>query len=416
MRKRIPWTLAAALCLLISACAPAATPSPTLTLQPVPVTATLPPPPTDPANPPNEAPALTSTPVADATLLPNADEFQWVPVAAGFLRPVDIQNANDGSDRLFVVEQAGRILIYTNGRVLPTPFLNIIDQVGSAGNEQGLLGLAFHPRYAENGLFFVNYTDRSGNTVIARFHTSADPDVADPASETQLLHVNQPFPNHNGGGLAFGPDDYLYAGLGDGGSGGDPLGNGQKTDTLLGKILRLDVDSGEPYAIPTDNPFGSEVWAYGLRNPWRISFDSRTGDLWIGDVGQGEWEEIDILPSGSPGGANFGWNLMEGSHPYNGSTQPGLLLPVAEYSHAEGGCSVTGGHVYRGAELSEWQGVYLFGDYCSGIVWGVVRSGQGWQSQILFQTGLRISSFGVDEAGELYVADLQGSILRLTRK
>jgi glucose/arabinose dehydrogenase len=337
-------------------------------------------------------------------------------VAAGFLRPVDIQHAGDGSGRLFVVEQAGRILILKNGRTLPTPFLNIIDEVGSSGNEQGLLGLAFHPRYAENGLFFVNYTDHSGNTVIARFHVSADPDVADPASETPLLHVNQPFPNHNGGVLTFGPDGYLYAGLGDGGSGGDPLGNGQKTDTLLGKILRLDVDSGEPYAIPNGNPFGNEIWAYGLRNPWRISFDRKTGDLWIGDVGQGTWEEIDILPAGSPGGANFGWNLMEGTHPFEGSAQPGLLLPVAEYSHAEGGCSVTGGYVYRGAELPEWQGIYLFGDYCSGLVWGVVRSGEGWQTQVLFQTGLSISSFGVDEAGELYVADLQGSILRLARK
>jgi glucose/arabinose dehydrogenase len=216
--------------------------------------------------------------------------------------------------------------------------------------------------------------------------------------------------------LTFGPDGYLYAGLGDGGSGGDPLGNGQKTDTLLGKILRLDVDSGEPYAIPSGNPFGNEIWAYGLRNPWRISFDRKTGDLWIGDVGQGTWEEIDILPAGSPGGANFGWNLMEGTHPFEGSAQPGLLLPVAEYSHAEGGCSVTGGYVYRGAELPEWQGIYLFGDYCSGLVWGVLHSGEGWQTQVLFQTGLSISSFGVDEAGELYVADLQGSILRLARK
>jgi glucose/arabinose dehydrogenase len=337
-------------------------------------------------------------------------------VAAGFLRPVDIQNAGDGSGRLFIVEQAGRILIYNNGRVSPSPFLNIIDQVGSSGNEQGLLGLAFHPRYAENGLFFVNYTDRNGNTVIARFHVSDDPNVADPASETPLLRVNQPYPNHNGGVLAFGPDGYLYAGLGDGGSGGDPQGNGQKTDTLLGKVLRLDVDSGEPYAIPADNPFGNEIWAYGLRNPWRLSFDRATNDLWIGDVGQGAWEEIDYLPAGSPGGANFGWNLMEGSHPYEGEAQPGLLLPVAEYSHAEGGCSVTGGYVYRGAELPEWQGIYLFGDYCSGLVWGTIPFANGWQTQVLFQTGLSISSFGVDETGELYIANLQGSILKLARR
>jgi glucose/arabinose dehydrogenase len=412
MMKQATWTLTAVLCLLLSACAPAATPLPS-TPTPLPATAfaTLPPPSTDTALPPT----ATLVPVS-ATALPNADGFQWEPVAAGFLRPVDIQNAGDGSGRLFIVEQAGRILIYNNGRVSPSPFLNIIDQVGSSGNEQGLLGLAFHPRYAENGLFFVNYTDRSGNTVIARFHVSDDPNVADPASETPLLRVNQPYPNHNGGALAFGPDGYLYAGLGDGGSGGDPQGNGQKTDTLLGKVLRLDVDSGEPYAIPADNPFGNEIWAYGLRNPWRLSFDRATNDLWIGDVGQGAWEEIDYLPAGSPGGANFGWNLMEGSHPYEGEAQPGLLLPVAEYSHAEGGCSVTGGYVYRGAELPEWQGIYLFGDYCSGLVWGTIPFANGWQTQVLFQTGLSISSFGVDETGELYIANLQGSILKLARR
>ena len=352
----------------------------------------------------------------DATAFPNADGFQWVPVASGFLRPVDIQNAGDGSGRLFVVEQSGRILIVKDGRALPTPFLNIIDEVGSSGNEQGLLGLAFHPRYMENGLFFVNYTDRSGNTVIVRFKVSADPDVADPASETRLLYVQQPFENHNGGGLAFGPDGYLYAGLGDGGSGGDPLGNGQNTSVLLGKILRLDVNLGDPYAIPAGNPFGSEVWAYGLRNPWRFSFDRATGDLWIGDVGQGDWEEVDFLPAGFPSGANLGWNYMEGNHPFQGMAPMGLVSPVAEYDHTEGRCSVTGGYVYRGADLPEWRGVYFFGDYCTGTVWGVIRSGSGWQTQVLFQTGLRISSFGVDEAGELYVADLQGSILRLMRK
>lgn len=415
MSRRLLWTLAAA-ALWISACAPAGTPPPTLTPAPAPATLTFTPPPTNPTQAPAETPAPSPTPVTDATAFPNADDFQWVPVAAGFLRPVDIQHAGDGSGRLFVVEQSGRILLVKNGRVLPTPFLNILDEVGSSGNEQGLLGLAFHPRYTENGLFFVNYTDRRGNTVIARFQVSSDPDLADPASETRLLYVEQPYENHNGGALAFGPDGYLYAGLGDGGAGGDPHGNGQKIDSLLGKILRLDVDSGEPYAILADNPFGSEVWAYGLRNPWRISFDRATGDLWIGDVGQGEWEEIDILPAGSPGGANFGWNNMEGNHPYEGQAQPGLLLPVTEYNHAEGHCSVTGGIVYRGANLPEWQGIYLFGDYCSGTIWGLLRSDGGWQTQALFQSGLNISSFGVDENGELYVADLQGSILRLERK
>ena len=414
--KRTTWILAAGLCLLLSACSPAATPLPS-TLPPATVTSTLPPPPTDTATPipPTESPTATPAPV-DATAFPDAANYAWALVADGLIRPVGIQNAGDGSGRLFILEQMGRILIYDHGRVSPTPFLNIIDEVGSSGNEQGLLGLAFHPRYAENGQFFVNYTDRNGNTVIARFHVSDDPNVADPASETPLLHVDQPFPNHNGGMLAFGPDGYLYAGLGDGGSGGDPLGNGQNTKVLLGKILRLDVDSGNPYAIPADNPFGSEVWAYGLRNPWRFSFDRATGDLWIGDVGQNAWEEIDFLPAGSPGGANFGWNLIEGSHPYSGDAQPGLILPVAEYSHAEGGCSVTGGTVYRGAALPEWQGIYLYGDYCSGKVWGLIRSTGGWQSRVQFDTGFSISSFGVDEAGEVYIANLQGSIHRLERK
>lgn len=414
MTKRSLWILAAAFCLLLSACSPAATSLPS-TPPPVSATSTFPPPPTEPAIPPTAPSAATSIPV-DAIAFPDAANYTWAPVAEGFIRPVDIQNAGDGSGRLFIVEQTGRILVYDNGRVSPTPFLNIIDEVGSSGNEQGLLGLAFHPHYAENGLFFVNYTDRSGNTVIARFHVSDDPNVADPASETQLLHVDQPYPNHNGGVLVFGPDGYLYAGLGDGGSGGDPLGNGQNTSTLLGKILRLDVDSGEPYAIPAGNPFGSEVWAYGLRNPWRFSFDRATGDLWIGDVGQGDWEEIDYLPAGSPAGANFGWNLMEGSHPFKGDAQPGLLLPVAEYSHAEGGCSVTGGTIYRGAALPEWQGIYLYGDFCSGKVWGLIRSTDGWQSQVQFETGFSISSFGEDEAGEVYIANLQGAIYRLERK
>jgi glucose/arabinose dehydrogenase len=331
---------------------------------------------------------------------------------------VDIQNAGDGSGRLFIVEQSGRILIYQNGGVLPAPFLDIVQEVGSAGNEQGLLGLAFHPRYTDNGLFFVNYTNRDGNTVIARFHVSGDPNTADATSETVLVSVEQPFPNHNGGVLAFGPDGYLYAGLGDGGSQGDPFGNGQRTDTLLGKILRLDVDSGDPYSIPADNPFGNEIWAYGLRNPWRLSFDPATDNLYIGDVGQSAWEEIDFLPAGSPGGSNFGWNIMEGDQPYKGGDQNGLIAPVATYGHSTspGGCSITGGYVYRGQNLPEWQGVYLYGDYCSGIIWGLIQSDGRWQNRVLFDTGFSISSFGVDETGELYLADLQGSIYKLEKK
>ena len=207
------------------------------------------------------------------------------------------------------------------------------------------------------------------HTHISRFQASGN--VADPNSEKVLMLVEQPYSNHNGGALNFGPDGYLYAGLGDGGSQGDPSKNGQNTTVMLAKILRIDVNNGDPYSIPADNPFGNEVWAYGLRNPWRISFDRATGDFWIGDVGQGQWEEIDYLPAGSPGGANFGWSIVEGNHDYDGTAQPGFIPPVAEYSHSEGGCSVTGGYVYRGA-MPEWQGIYLYGDYCSGKVWGLI--------------------------------------------
>jgi glucose/arabinose dehydrogenase len=238
------------------------------------------------------------------------------------------------------------------------------------------------------------------------------------------LNVNQPYANHNGGGLAFGPDGYLYIGLGDGGSGGDPLGNGQNLQTMLGKLLRIDVDHVERYAIPTDNPFGEsgglpEIWAYGLRNPWRFSFDWLTGDLYIGDVGQDLWEEVDFVPAGKPGGMNFGWSNYEGNHPYKDqpSGSATFTWPVAEYSHSEG-CSVTGGYVYRGSSLPEWQGVYFYGDYCSAKVWGLIQTSQdNWQSKILFSTSAKITTFGVDEAGEIYLADYQsGALLRLTRR
>jgi glucose/arabinose dehydrogenase len=279
-----------------------------------------------------------------------------------------------------------------------------------------LLGLVFHPNYPENGLFFVNYTDRSGDTVIARYRVTGDPNVADPSSETVLLRADQPYGNHNGGGLAFGPDGYLYIGLGDGGSGGDPFGNGQKLDTFLGKILRLDVDSAEPYAIPADNPFENEIWAYGLRNPWRISFDSLTSDLYIGDVGQNQWEEIDFVAAGTPGGMNFGWNYLEGTHPYEGSPPQNaqLVPPVAEYDHSQG-CSVTGGYVYRGM-MSQWNGIYLYGDYCTGTVWGLIRSGEGWQNQALFGAVGNITSFGQDALGEVYILTDEGKVFRLAAR
>ncbi len=376
-------------------------------------------------------PAISTTSAPTAASVPDQPSFpdpagvEWAPVVVGLNQPVDIQNAGDGSGRLFVVEKIGRILILKDGQVSADPFLDIQDKVRSQESERGLLGLAFHPNYRENGLFFVNYIDLNGNTVIARFHVSAnDPNKADPASETDLIHVDQPYPNHNGGSMVFGPDGYLYMGLGDGGSGGDPLRNGQNLQILLGKILRIDVDHGDPYTIPADNPFANggglrEIWAYGLRNPWRFSFDKATGNLYIADVGQDAWEEVDFVPAGTPGPLNFGWSYFEGTHPFNDQppVDAAIIQPVVEYSHSEG-CSVTGGYVYRGTAIPEWQGVYFYGDYCSGNVWGLIRMGDNtWQSKLLFQTGAKISTFGVDEAGELYLADLgNNSILRLSRQ
>lgn len=333
-----------------------------------------------------------------------------------------LADSEDGSGRLFILEQEGRIRILKDGALLPTPFLDITGRVGSEGTEQGLLGLAFHPRYAENGYFYVNYTDLGGDTVIARFEVTVDPDRANPRSEDRLLQVPQPYPNHNGGGMAFGPEGYLYLALGDGGSAGDPQGNGQSLNTYLGKLLRIDVDSGDPYGIPGDNPFAGggglpEIWAYGLRNPWRFAFDPLTGDLYIADVGQDRWEEIDYLPYGSPGGANFGWNYREGAHAYESRPPSGLKLvdPVVEYPHSSG-CSVTGGAVYRGS-MPEWQGIYLYGDYCSGLVWGLLRGADGaWQDALLFQTGASISSFGQDEAGEVYLVNHQGEVTVLSQR
>jgi glucose/arabinose dehydrogenase len=382
-----------------------------------PVTEVFPPPDTDiPAPPPATE---TSAPVG-ANAFPDPNAYTWALVAGSFSRPVDVQHAGDGSRRLFIVEQPGRIRIIQDGQVLETPFLDIRERVNDSGNEQGLLGLAFHPRYAENGIFFVNYSANNSDNTVARFHVSSDPNVADPATETKLMSVSDPFPNHNGGALDFGPDGYLYIGFGDGGAAGDPFGNGQSLSTLLGKVLRVDVDSGEPYAIPSDNPFANgggqpEIWAYGLRNPWRVSFDRATGDFYIGDVGQGVWEEIDFIPAGSAGGENFGWDHREGAHDYVSGGPAGMIDPAAEYSHGEGGCSVTGGYVYRGPSLPEWQGIYLYGDYCTGIIWGLIRSGNSWQDPVLYDTGFNISSFGEDEAGELYLADLNGGVYRLAR-
>ncbi len=359
-----------------------------------------------PTSPPTLAPTI------NASQFPDPNNFAWVPVVDGLNRPVDLQSAFDGSGRLFIIEKYGVIRIFKDGQLMPQPFLNIEDRVDDGSNEMGLLGLAFHPDYEQNGYFYVNYTGDGGNTRISRFQAVGD--SADPNSEQVLMVVDQPFPNHNGGAVVFGPDGYLYLGLGDGGAAGDPFKNGQNTGALLGKILRIDVNNGVPYAVPADNPFGNEVWAYGLRNPWRMSFDRDTGDLWIGDVGQNKYEEIDYLPAGSAGGANFGWSIMEASYGYDGTSQPGMFLPAAEYSH-DFGCSVTGGYVYRGS-MPEWNGVYLYGDYCTGTVWGLILSNGQWQSQVMFETDLLITSFGVDEAGELYLVSDNGSAYILARK
>lgn len=345
-------------------------------------------------------------------------------VVGGLSAPVYLTGAGDGSGRLFLVEQPGRIRVYDPEQGILSTFLDLRPRVRSGG-ERGLLSVAFHPRYRENGRFFVNYTrEPDGATVVAEYRVSpGDPNRADPQSERVLLTIEQPFPNHNGGQLQFGPDGRLYVGMGDGGSAGDPLGHGQDLSTLLGALLRLDVDSREPYAIPEDNPFVGragarpEIWAYGLRNPWRFSFDRCDGRLFLADVGQDRWEEVDLIRKGG----NYGWNVMEGAHcfqPPVGCRTEGLELPIAEYDHSWG-CSITGGYVYRGTRLPGLLGRYLFGDFCSGRIWTLTplvpdaQSASEWQMDELLDTTLNISSFGEDEAGELYVLDLRGGVYRV---
>ena len=263
-------------------------------------------------------------PTDTVTTIPDGAGYTWKLIVDGLNKPLDMATPTDGSGRILILEQAGTIRVAQNGALLPGVFLDITDRVGSRESEQGLLGIALHPDFGSNGFFYINYTDKNGDTVIARYSvTKEDPNRADPNSEKVLLQVDQPYANHNGGSMVFGPDGYLYMGLGDGGSGGDPHGNGQSHDTLLGKLLRVDVNNGDPYAIPQDNPFAkgggkAEIWAYGLRNPWRFSFDRLTKDLYIADVGQDQWEEVDFLAGNQPGGANFGWNYREGKHPFRG--------------------------------------------------------------------------------------------------
>ena len=322
---------------------------------------------------------------------------------------VDIANAGDGSGRLFLVEQSGRIFIHKDGEDLETPFLNITSKV-MAGGEQGLLSLAFAPDFKTSGYFYVWYTENGGGMILSRFKVSDDPDIADPANQDIILMVAQPFANHNGGRLRFGPDGMLYLGLGDGGGSNDPDENGQDGNTLLGKLIRIDVDPAHgTYAIPGDNPFAgsgsvrNEIWALGLRNPWRISFDRGTGDLFIADVGQNKLEEVNFQPASSTGGENYGWSIMEGSQCVEGGcNEAGLTLPVTEYDHGDG-CSITGGEVYRGNAYPNLVGMYLYGDFCSGNIWGLFWNGSQWSNQLLADTSYSITTFGLAEDGSVYV-------------
>ncbi len=317
---------------------------------------------------------------------------------------------------LYIAEKGGRVIAIRNGEVDPTPVLDVSSEV-SLGGEQGLLGLTFSP---DGATMYVNSTDVNGDTRIVAYGMTGD--RADPASARAILSVDQPYTNHNGGNLVFGPDGYLYIGLGDGGSGGDPQGNAQSLGTLLGKMLRIDPEPADdaPYIVPADNPFVDtpgarpEIWAYGLRNPWRYSFDRKTGDLWIGDVGQSAWEEVDRQPASSGGGENYGWNVREGSHPYlAGGSAPGAVDPVYDYPHSGGGCVVTGGYVYRGEAIPALVGTYLFADFCLGALEGLRVEGDRIVHEELGPTVDAVSSFGQDAEGELYVLSLAGGVYRL---
>lgn len=347
---------------------------------------------------------------------PGTPALRFTPVATGLSQITTLTPAGDGSGRLFVTEQDGQIRFLKGGQLQPGTFLDL-RRLTRAGGERGLLGLAFDPKYKQNGRLYVHYTDLNGDTVLARY--TARGDRADPASARVLLQVKQPYANHNGGQLAFGPDGFLYLGLGDGGSGGDPQNNGQNLNTLLGKLLRLDVRGDTLKAAP-NNPFAGrqgarpEIWAYGLRNPWRFSFDRQTGDLWIADVGQNKIEEVNRQPAASRGGENYGWRLKEGRACFDPETncdQAGLVDPVVQYDHSEGQ-SVTGGYMYRGAAIPALKGQYLYADFVTGRLWGARQNGGRWQATPLGQVQ-NPSAFGEDERGELYVAEYGGRVLKI---
>ena len=383
-----------------------------------------------------QQPAATGAPVQPGGDLPGDPAIELVPVVDGLVDPMSVTSANDGSGRLFVVERVGRIRVIQDGQLLPEPFLDVGEQVKLDSVEQGLLGLAFHPDYETNGRFFIDYSDylTNGDHFLSEFTVSAaDPNQADPESERVLLTFDDPYIYHNGGTMRFGPDGYLYLSVGDGGLAGDPYDNAQDLTSMLGKMLRLDVDGGEPYGIPAVNPFvGSgvqqsewaneagqadgyhpdalpEIYLYGLRNAWQYNFDSATGDLYIADVGQVYWEEINMLPAGSGGGHNLGWDLMESAHCYPPDETESCgkvgVLPVAEYHHSnDTGCSITGIGVSRGSASPALDGIYFAADYCTGRIWGLARDSAGvWQFQQLLDSDLMVNSAGQGEDGELYV-------------
>ncbi|MCS6847275.1 MAG: PQQ-dependent sugar dehydrogenase [Anaerolineae bacterium] len=430
MNQRISrWTgmsMLAGIALLLQACgsgsAPASAPTavsvaaPAATPMPAPTEVPLASPSPEPAT---AEPQIAATPTAEAR-----QDMQPAlqMIADGLESPTYLTHAGDGSGVLYITEQPGRVRVWRDGQVLPTPFLDLTDRVGDRANEQGLLSIAFSPDFAQSRRLFVNYTDTAGDTVISGFIANADGLTADPSSEWVVMRIAQPYANHNGGQIKFGPDGMLYIGMGDGGAAGDPQNFAQNMRSLLGKMLRIDVSQSspaQPYRVPADNPdFGDgarpEIWASGLRNPWRFSFDRVTGDMFIADVGQNAFEEINFQPA-NQGGQNYGWKFREGFAPYAGD--PGTLVltdPIHQYAHREGGCSVTGGYVYRGSALPSLAGAYIYGDFCSGLIWTLRPDGNGgWQNDILFRTPYNISSFGEDEAGELYVLDRNGGVYKL---
>lgn len=430
-------TLAAVFVMLLSACGPRGAGGTAVPLTPANTATNLPqnntaypapsaatqgyPSPAEPTTPTegNPFPRPKAT-VASVTGFPDAAQFEWKLLVEGIDRPTDM--ADPGNGTLWVLSQAGKILQVRDSQI--SEVMDITARVGSKGNEQGLLGIALDPNFDVNRFFYVNYTDTNGDTVIARFTAAADLNSADPQSEERLIQVKQPYANHNGGSMVFGPDGFLYIGLGDGGSGGDPQNNAQSTNTLLGKLLRIDVSKGQGYTVPASNPYANggglqEIYAIGLRNPWRFSFDRATGDLYIADVGQDQYEEVDFEPDGTQPGVNYGWRFREGLHHYKGTPAADLKLvdPIWEYSHAEG-CSITGGFVYRGQALPELTGIYLVGDFCSGTIWGLLRGADGnWTSQKLWIDQGNLTSFGQDRNGELYYLNqYNGGLYQLVRK